>query len=318
MLNSISLVVPVFNEEKNIRPLYEEIAASLGRNHLEFELIFVNDGSTDRTAAALEECAALDDRVKVVSFRRNFGQTAALQAGFDHARNEIIVAMDGDLQNHPDDIPSILAKLQEGYDVVSGWRKDRKDHKIKRNLVSRVANWLISRISGVHLHDYGCTLKAYRRSVLENVRLYGEMHRFIPIYAKWTGAKVCEVPVGHRPRLSGQSKYGLNRVFKVLLDLVLVKFLMDYNTRPIHIFGATGFFCFAISLVSGLSAVYLRIFENISFIQTPLPLLVVMTFLTGLLCILMGLLAEFLVRIYYESQGKTSYAVKSYINFPGK
>ena len=232
-------------------------------------------------------------------------------AGFDHANHPVVVTMDGDLQNDPSDIPILLSKLNEGYDVVSGWRKDRKDDSIKRNLPSRIANWFISRISGVHLHDYGCTLKAYRKEVLNGIRLYGEMHRFIPIYAKWMGAKVCEIPVQHHPRKFGQSKYGLKRIYKVILDIVLVKFLLDYNTRPIHVFGAFGVFCFGISFLSGVLAVYLKIVEDISFILTPLPLLVVMTFITGILCILLGLLAELLVRIYYESQNKTPYNVKN-------
>jgi glycosyltransferase involved in cell wall biosynthesis len=313
----VTIVVPILNERENIRPLYESVIAAMEDSGRRFEMICVDDGSSDGTAAELEAIAALDPRIKVVTFRRNYGQTAATMAGFDHAAGSIIVPMDGDLQNDPRDIMALLDKLEEGYDVVSGWRRDRQDHALRRNLPSRVANTLISRISGVHLHDYGCTLKAYRRDILEGVRLYGEMHRFVPIYAKWQGGRVCEIPVQHHPRRHGQSKYGLGRISRVLLDLVLIKFLADYQTRPIHIFGGFGLICFAISALSGLLAVYLRLFEHVSFILTPLPLLVVMTFITGVLCILLGLLAEILVRIYYESRGKTAYDVKSRRNLPG-
>jgi dolichol-phosphate mannosyltransferase len=306
----VSIVIPLLNEQDNIRPLYQKIVAAMADSGRSFEIVCVNDGSTDATQRELDAIAD-DPRVKVIAFRRTSGQTAATMAGIDHASGSIIVPIDGDLQNDPADIPRLLAKLEEGYDVVSGWRKDRQDAAIRRNLPSRVANWLISRISGLHLHDYGCTLKAYRRDMLEGVRLYGEMHRFVPIFANWRGGRVCEMPVLHHPRRSGKSKYGLRRIPKVILDLILIKFLADYHTRPIHIFGGFGFICFAISLLSGLLALYLRLFEHTSFIQTPLPLLVVMTFITGMLCILLGLLAEILVRIYYESQRKTVYDVKS-------
>lgn len=310
MSNEISIVIPMYNERDNVQSVYDQVVSAMERAHQPFEMIIIDDGSTDGTDIELVKCTENDRRIKLINFRHNHGQTAALMAGFDHARNDIIIAMDGDLQNDPNDIPLLLAKLDEGYDVVSGWRQNRQDDAIRRNLLSRIANKFISRISGVHLHDYGCTLKAYRKSVLSGIRLYGEMHRFIPIYAKWSGAKVCEVPVNHHPRRFGKSKYGLIRIFKVTLDIFLVKFLLDYNTRPLHVFGAFGFICFGISLLSGIFALYLRFFENISFIQTPLPLLVVMTFITGVLCILLGLLAELLVRVYYESQSKPSYTVK--------
>ncbi len=312
----VSIIVPLFNEERNVRPLYEAVVAAMEGCGRPFEMICVNDGSTDGTQAELDAIAA-DPRIKVVTFRRNFGQTAATMAGIDHAGGPIIVPIDGDLQNDPADIPMLLARLEEGFDVVSGWRKDRQDHALRRTLPSRLANILISRISGVHLHDYGCTLKAYRRDILEGIRLYGEMHRFVPIYVSWRGGRVCEMPVRHHPRRFGRSKYGARRVAKVLLDLILIKFLADFHTRPIHVFGGFGLVCFAISLLAGLYAIYLRLFEHVSFIQTPLPLLVVMTFITGVLCILLGLLAEILVRIYYESQSKPAYDVKSRRNLPG-
>lgn len=315
-LPELSIVVPMLNERDNVRPLHDSVTAALAELGRPYELICVDDGSTDGTDVVLDEIAALDHRVKVIVLRRNCGQTAAMMAGFDHASGGIIVPMDADLQNDPRDIAILLRKLEEGYDVVSGWRKDRQDDPIRRNVPSRVANLLISRLSGVRLHDYGCTLKLYRRSVLEGVHLYGEMHRFVPIYASWLGGRVCEIPVRHYPRRSGQSKYGLSRVFKVVLDLIVVKFLSDYQTRPIHIFGAAGLCCIALSVLSGLLAVYLRLFERISFILTPLPLLVVMTFISGILCILLGLLAELLVRIYYESQGKPVYVIKALRNLP--
>jgi glycosyltransferase involved in cell wall biosynthesis len=257
----------------------------------------------------LDRLAVNDDRVKVIHFRKNFGQTAAMMAGVDHAHGEVIIPMDADLQNDPHDIPRLLDKLNEGYDVVSGWRKDRKDQAVKRNFLSRIANRLISIISGVHLHDYGCSLKAYRRSVIKDVKLYGEMHRFIPIYASWFGAKITEIPVAHHPRKFGRSNYGVDRVLKVLLDLIVVNFLARYAQKPMYVFGTVGIASLGVSFLSGIWAVYLKIFEGTYFITTPLPLLVVMTFLTGAMCILMGLLAELIMRTYFESQGKATYLI---------
>jgi glycosyltransferase involved in cell wall biosynthesis len=235
-------------------------------------------------------------------------------AGIHYASGEIIVPMDGDLQNDPADIAKLLAKLDEGYDVVSGWRQGRKDHALRRNLLSRIANVLISRISGVHLHDYGCSLKAYRKDVVKGVKLYGEMHRFIPIYASWEGGKVAEVAVSHHPRIHGESNYGVDRVLKVVLDLIVVQFLARYASRPIYVFGGCGIAALGLAFVAGLWAVYLKIFQATSFIQTPLPLLVVMLVVTGGMSILMGLLAEIIMRTYYESQGKAVYVVKSTSN----
>src|SRR6185312_8734424 len=310
----LSIVVPVFNEQDNVFPLFDQLRGALAEVNDGFEVVFVDDGSTDQTEANLKKVAEADNRFKIVSFRRNFGQTAAMMAGIDYAAGDIIIPLDGDLQNDPADIPRLLDKLAEGYDVVSGWRQERKDASLRRNLPSRIANRLISRMSGVELHDYGCTLKAYRRQVVKGVRLYGEMHRFIPIYASWEGGRVTEIPVNHFPRIHGHSKYGLERIVKVLLDLLLVKFLSKYATKPIYVFGGFGLIGIAISFLAGLYALYLKFFAGISFISTPLPLLVVLTFVTGIMSILMGLIAEIIMRTYYESQGKQVFLVRETVN----
>ncbi|HAH14995.1 MAG TPA: glycosyltransferase [Chloroflexi bacterium] len=306
---TISVTIPVYNEEQNLSRLCAELIPTLESLRQPWEVVLVNDGSTDGSAAVLDKLAADDPRLKVIHFRRNAGQTAAMMAGFEYARGDIIVPMDADLQNDPQDIPRLLEKLDEGYDVCSGWRQDRQDHALRRNFPSRVANWLISKVSGVRLHDYGCSLKAYRREVIKGVRLYGEMHRFIPIYANWLGAKVTEVPVRHRPRVAGHSSYGLERIFKVLLDLVVVKFLDRYAQKPIYVFGGFGLLNFAVSLAAGLWAVYLKYGAGISFIQTPLPLLVVMSAITGVICVLLGLVAEMVTRNWHESHDKRTYIV---------
>jgi glycosyltransferase involved in cell wall biosynthesis len=302
----LSIVVPVYNEAQNVAELYARIAAVIDRPA---EMIFVEDGSRDDTYQRLQAIAADDPRVVIIRFRRNFGQTAALSAGIDHARGSIIVPIDGDLQNDPADIPRLLAKLDDGFDVVSGWRVDRKD-PLHRRLPSVVANRLVSAISGVRLHDYGCSLKAYRRSVLEDVRLYGEMHRFVPIYASWQGARVTELPVTHHPRTRGKSNYGIERTLKVVLDLLVVKFLSSYLTKPIYVFGGFGVVSLVIAAVAFAIMVYLRLAGIADFIQTPLPLVVVMFVLVGCLSILLGLVAELTVRTYYESQGKRTYAIR--------
>lgn len=305
----LTITVPIYNEVDNIRPLYEKVCAAMNELSLSWELVLVDDGSRDGSSAQLDAIAAEDARVTVVHFLRNYGQTAAMMAGMDHARGDIIVPMDGDLQNDPADIARMLAKLDEGFDVVSGWRKDRQDHAIKRNLPSRLANALISRVSGVHLHDYGCSLKAYRRQVLEGVKLYGEMHRFVPIYAAWNGARVTEIPVTHHPRLHGESKYGLERVVKVILDLMVVKFLFRYSGKPIYVFGGFGLLSLFLGALAGLWAIALKLFTGTSLIQTPLPLFCVFLGAIGVLSILMGLLAEMLNRTYHESQAKPVYKV---------
>lgn len=305
----LTVTIPLYNEAENIPILYERVRHALDALGKRWELVLVDDGSTDESAAALDQIAAEDTRVTAIHFRRNYGQTAAFMAGLDHARGAIVVPMDGDLQNDPDDIGKLLAKLDEGFDVVSGWRRDRQDHAIKRNLPSRIANSLISRVSGVRLHDYGCSLKAYRRDVLDGVKLYGEMHRFVPIYAAWNGARVTEIPVTHHPRLHGESKYGLERVIKVVLDLLVVKFLFRYASKPIYVFGGFGFLSIVAGGLAGLAAIALKVFKGTAFVQTPLPLLAVFLGAVGVLSILMGLLAEMQNRTYHESQGKPVYRI---------
>ncbi len=314
----LSVVVPFYNEEDNIQPLYDKLMVELPKIDRSYELIFVNDGSEDGTLERLIQIAKSDPAAKVVNLLRNYGQTAAMKAGFDHARGKILVAMDGDGQNHPADIQRLLELLDEGYDVVSGWRKNRKDRTLSRKIPSVAANWLISRISGVHLHDYGCSLKAYRRSVIKGVRLYGEMHRFIPIYAAWQGARVTELVVEHYPRLHGTSNYGLNRIFKVLLDLLLIVFMERYMTKPIYFFGGLGILFMGLGFFGGLWATWLKLFEGVSFIQTPLPVLVAMSFTTGAVCVLMGILSELIIRTYYESQGLRIYRVRETFNLNAK
>ena len=310
---TVSVLIPIYNEEGNLPLLYEKLDAALRKIGRAYEIIFVDDGSTDGSLDILLDLREKNPNVKIVSFSRNFGQTAALSAGIDSSKGDIIIPMDGDLQNDPEDILFLLQKIEEGNDVVSGWRKHRKDPFLTRRLPSIIANRIISWIGGVYLHDYGCTLKAYRRDILKNIRLYGEMHRFIPIYAHWIGARVAEIPVRHFPRGSGSSKYGMSRVFKVVLDLMVVKFLLSYSQKPIYVFGGMGLLMIMGAFLAGLGAVYLKYFEETSFILTPLPLLCVFLILSGFLSILMGFLAEILTRTYYESQGKPTYQIKETI-----
>lgn len=314
----ISVTVPICNEAGTIQPLYERVRDTLDGVGRPWELILVNDGSTDGSDALLDALATADTRVRVVHFRRNFGQTAAMMAGFDFARGDVIIPMDGDLQNEPGDIPKLLAKLDEGYDVCSGWRKDRKDNALKRNLPSIMANRLISFVSGVELHDFGCSLKAYRREVVEGLRLYGEMHRFLPVYVSWHGARITEVEVRHYARTSGQSKYGLERVLKVVADLLVVKFLDRFQQKPMYLFGGVGLTCFFITALSGLGAFWRKIIEGESFIKNPFLLLCAVTGVAGLICLLMGLLAEMIMRTFYESQGKSVYLIRSLRNMEQK
>jgi glycosyltransferase involved in cell wall biosynthesis len=310
----LSVIIPIYNEEESIPDLCRNLFSVLDTIDTTFEVICINDGSKDKSLEILRAEAALRTELKIVSFRRNYGQTAAMMAGIDHAAGEIIVSIDADLQNDPRDIPALLAKMDEGYDVVSGWRKDRQDAAIRRNFVSRVANRIISKISGVELHDYGCTLKAYRHDVVKDVRLYGEMHRFIPIYASWMGARVCEMPVRHHARKFGKSKYGLERVAKVILDLLVVKFLDRHFVKPIYVFGGFGLLSLAVSGMVTLWMLWLKIVAGISMIETPLPILAAILFLVGVQSLLMGLLAEMLVRTYFESQNRRSYSVREVIN----
>ena len=311
----LSLVIPCYNEEESIPellPKLDESIRTLEAAGHSVEIVLVDDGSRDKTPELLRAATAGRPQLRVIRFARNFGQTAAMAAGFDAARGEVIVPLDADLQNDPADIPMLLAKLEEGYDVVSGWRRDRKDTLATRKLPSWMANALISRWSGVKLHDYGCTLKAYRRSVLTGVHLYGEGHRFIPIFAAQQGARVTEVVVRHHPRTKGTTKYGLGRVPNVFLDLLLVQFLWKYGTKPMHVFGKFGLANMALSLLSFATAVYLKYlyWGHKPFVETPLPLLCIMFFLIGSLSILMGLLAEVTMRTYYESQRAATYVVR--------
>lgn len=313
----LSIFLPVYNEEENLERLNRKIFAAMAALGHSFEVIYVDDGSSDRSLELLKKFAAEDRRVKVIGFRRNYGQTAAMAAGIDAARGEILIPMDADLQNDPADIVRLLAKLDEGYDVVSGWRKDRQDAFITRTFPSRIANGLISRIGGVPLHDYGCSLKAYRREVLKDVNLYGEMHRFIPIYAAWAGGRVTEIPVAHYPRTAGQSKYGLSRTIKVVFDLVTIKFMASYMTKPIYVFGWAGVLAFAISVFSAVFACLMKFAswpKHADFIQTPLPVLAMVMLVLGIQLFLMGLIAEMLVRTYHESQNKPIYTVKTKVN----
>lgn len=309
----ISVFLPVFNEEGNVAEMHAKIAAALDGLGRRAEVIYIDDGSTDKSLEALREIADADDRVSVISLRRNYGQTAAMSAGIDAAKGEILIPMDADLQNDPADIGKLLDKLEEGYDVVSGWRLHRKDKLITRKIPSWVANRIISAIGGVHLHDYGCSLKAYRREVLQDVRLYGEMHRFIPIYAAWAGARVTEIPVNHLPRIHGSSKYGISRTIKVVFDLITIKFLASYQTKPLYVFGSFGLVAFLLSLVAGVWATVLKFAYGVSFILTPLPVITIVMLAISIQFILMGLLAELLVRTYHESQDKSIYAVRERI-----
>jgi dolichol-phosphate mannosyltransferase len=316
-VETLSVIIPAKNEELNLPLLVAPLFSALRAIGRPFEAIVVNDGSTDGSLRVLRQLVACHPELRVIDLARNYGQTSAMMAGFTHARGDIIVPIDADLQNDPADIPLLLTKLEEGYDVVSGWRKERQDATIRRNLVSRVANVIISRLSGVRLHDYGCTLKAYRRDVIGPVRLYGEMHRFVPIYASWYGARIAEVPVNHHPRLHGKSHYGLERILKVLLDLIVLRFLERWLGKPIYIFGGFSALCFLVAVSSFAYMLWLKFHDHVSMIQTPLPLLVVMSIMIGVMSIGLGLVAEIMVRTYFESQGKDTYYIRELINFPG-
>lgn len=305
----VSIVVPLLNEQDNINPLHEQITEVLADNY-NYEIIYIDDGSSDNSLDLLTQIQKSDTRVRVICFRKNFGQTAALSAGFSHAQGEIIVALDADLQNDPADIPKMIKKLKEGFDVVSGWRRKRHDKALTRRLPSRIANWLISTITGVKLHDYGCTLKAYRKEVLIQTKLYGEMHRFIPALASWNGAKIAEIVVNHRPRTAGIAKYGLARTWKVLLDLITVNFLGSFSTKPIYVFGGLGLLSALGSIFFGFVVIYQKISNGVDMSGNPLLILTAVLIITTVQFILMGLLAELLVRTYHESQNRPTYVIK--------
>ena len=315
----LSVISPVYNEEESVSLLYEAVSKALSPLDLQWELVLVDDGSSDGSLAKLDRLAEQDPQhVRVVQLRRNFGQTTAIAAGIDYSIGEIIVLIDADLQNDPADIPMMLEKIHSGYDVVSGWRVNRQDTFITRTLPSRMANSLISWVTGVHLHDYGCTLKAYRREVLTGFRLYGEMHRFIPAYAKWVGASIIEVPVQHHPRRFGKAKYGLERTIKVVLDLFTVKFLNSFASKPIYLFGGLGMLLFLAAVIVMLILIGLRIFAGEHMIRSPLLILSVMLVILGFQSILQGLIAELLMRTYHESQHKLTYTVRKTINIAEK
>lgn len=304
----LSLIIPIFNEQGNIEKLHQEIKQTLDGLGKAYEIIYINDGSTDNSCQILRKIVANDRSVVVIDFQRNFGQTAALSAGITASVGEIIVPMDGDGQNDPSDIPKLLKKIEEGFSVVSGWRKNRQD-SFARVLPSKIANWVIKKVTGVKIHDNGCSLKAYRREIIDGIQLYGEMHRFIFVYAAWSGGRVTEIVVNHRPRKHGKSKYGFSRIFKVILDLFLIKFLYIYLNRPIHFFGKYGFNAFFISIIFGLWSLCLKLFSGVSISRTPLPIFSVLFVIVGVQLILTGILAELVMRTYYESQNKKPYII---------
>ncbi len=311
----ISVFVPVFNEEANIGQLYQQLHGVLNGLGVNYEIIFIDDHSSDPSFNILKELAGQDPNVKLISFKRNYGQTAAMQAGFENSSGRIIISIDADLQNDPADIPLLIDKMNQGYDVVCGWRKNRKDKFISRRIPSIAANWLISKITGLKLHDYGCTLRAYRVEAVKAISLYGDMHRFIPVYAFWEGASVAEIAVNHRKRKSGKSKYNISRTYKVLLDLLTIKFLRDYSTRPSYLFGGIGLIlCLCAGILAAVS-VAKKILFGIFIHKDPLMLFAVMFFLMGTFCILEGLLAEIIIRFYHESTNKPIYSIKERVNF---
>ncbi len=311
----ISVIIPVYNEQDFLENIYTQVVEALEGKY-SFEIVFVNDGSTDESGVILAGIHSRDVRVRVINFRRNFGQTAAMSAGFDYARGYIIVPVDADGQNDPTDIPAMVDKVNQGYDIVSGWRKNRKDKTVTRKIPSMIANWLIARMTGVYLHDYGCSLKAYRKEIVEKINLYGEMHRFIPAIASWSGAKITEMEVNHHPRTTGKAKYGLERTIKVILDLMTVKFLGSYATKPIYIFGGLGILSGLLSIVSGLLVLYMKFVsaQHLPMNRNPLLLLSAILIVTTVQLILMGLLAEMIVRTYHESQKRPIYVIRDVLD----
>ncbi len=310
----LSIILPVYNEEENIFLQYESIINAMKPLKCTYEMIFVDDGSTDSSTEKLREIAGKDKRVKLVIFRKNFGQTSAMAAGIEYSKGEIIIFMDSDLQNDPEDIGRLIEKIDQGYDVVSGWRKHRKDKMLSRRLPSIIANRIISKVTGVKLHDLGCSLKAYKGEILREVNLYGEMHRFIPVHTSWIGAKITEIPVNHYPRKFGQSKYGIIRTFKVILDLITVKFMGSYSTKPIYIFGGTGLFLLVLGFFSISEVIIVKILYNRDMTGNPFLMLTVMLFILSILFIQIGIIAEIMIRIYHESQEMPPYRIKETIN----
>jgi len=312
---SISVVVPIYNEQENIRRLYLAVRDVLERLDRPFEIILVDDGSTDETPRELKTLAEEDSRVRVIEFRHNFGQTAAMSAGMQAATGDIVVTLDADLQNDPADIPMMIDKLEEGYDLVQGWRKNRKDPFLSRRLPSLVANWLISKVTRFPIHDLGCTLKVMRREIAHELRLYGEMHRFIPLLAHWRGARCAEVDTGHFPRKFGSSKYGISRTLRVVFDLITVKYLIRYLVSPMKLFGAVGLLCGVVGLVSGVATISMKIVQDVDMTGNPLLLLAALSTMLGVQFLGMGMLGELGARIYYEAENNQPFAIRHRLNF---
>ena len=310
---SISIIIPVCNEEENIPDLVRSLTAALAEIETDYEVIFIDDGSTDNTFTVLKGIHKEEDCIKIIRFRRNFGQTAAISAGFDYSHGDVIITLDGDLQNDPEDIPVLLKKINEGYDVVSGWRVERKDPFFTKKLPSKISNWLASKLTGVELHDFGCTLKAFRHEVVDQVNLYGEMHRYIPALASWRGISIAEVKVRHHPRQYGRSKYGIARLMRGMLDLITITFLLSYSTKPMQLFGIPGILSFFAGFVIGAYLTIGKLFYGLSLADRPLLLLAVLLIFFGVQFITMGLLGELITRTYYEVQGKPIYAVKEIV-----
>ena len=306
----VTVVVPVYNEEESIPELYSQLTQVLSRLDRTYEILIIDDGSKDNSFELLKELHERDHHVRVIQFRRNFGQTAAFAAGFEHARGDVIITIDADLQNDPNDIPKLLEKMDEGYDIVSGWRIDRKDPFFSRRLPSMIANRLISETTSVRLHDYGCSLKAYSREVAKNVNLYGEMHRFIPALASWMGTRTAEIPVNHRARQFGKSKYGISRTVRVFLDMLTVRFLLSYSTRPLHVFGSIGLVTSGMGILVGLYLTFVKIFFGQDIGSRPLLMLAILLIVIGVQMVTMGLLGEMVARTYHEAQGKRIYVVR--------
>mgnify|MGYP001074707254 CR=1 FL=1 len=309
----ISIVIPIYNERENIEKLYKKLDKALSRVNLKYEVLLIDDGSVDGTFDQLLKIHRKNKLFKIIRFRKNFGQTPAISAGFDYAEGEVVITLDADLQNDPADIPVLLSKINEGYDIASGWRKNRKDNAVTRRFPSVIANKIISGFTGVHLHDYGCTLKAYRREVVKNINLYGEMHRYIPAIASWMGVKVAEVPVMHHSRKYGKSKYGISRTIKVILDIITVKFLLSYSQSPIQIFGLVGLFSGLVGFIMTAYLIIMRLFFNQSLADRPLFILSIFMILIGIQLVTIGLLAEVLMRVYHKVQDRSTYVIKDII-----
>ena len=313
-IKKVSIVVPAYNEETSLKVLLDELGYFLKSFEYNYEIVFVDDGSTDNSYNILKDAALKNPNYKVLRLRRNYGQSAALLAAIDNSTGDVIVPLDADLQNDPNEIPKLLNLISEGYDLVSGWRKNRQDRMLDRKIPSMIANKLISLVSGIKLHDYGCSLKAYKKDVLDGVRLYGELHRFLPICASWNGAKVAEIEVNHRPRIFGKSKYGITRTYKVVLDLIVLKFLSDYSTKPIYFFGGFASVCFISSILLAIWAFYLKLFRNIDLDGTPLLIFSAVFVIVSVQLLLIGILADLVMRTYFESQDKKTYQIKESVN----